>query len=77
MVDSDVNPSNYSVALWKFFNNVDPRRDIIIEDGRMIVDATRKMTGEGHPRPWPNDIIMDETTVGRVDEMWPRLGLME
>ncbi len=76
-VDGDVNPSDYSVSLWKFFNNVDPRRDIIVEDGRMIVDATRKTPEEGHTRPWPNDIVMDEATTKKVDEMWARLGVME
>jgi 4-hydroxy-3-polyprenylbenzoate decarboxylase len=54
---------------------VDPRRDIIIENGRMIIDATRKMPEEGHNRPWPNDIVMDEATVKKIDEMWARLGI--
>jgi 4-hydroxy-3-polyprenylbenzoate decarboxylase len=76
-VDVDVNPSDYSIALWKFFNNVDPRRDIIIADGRMIVDATRKTPEEGHPRPWPNDVVMDGQTVKKINGMWPGLGVTQ
>ncbi|MGK7345746.1 MAG: menaquinone biosynthesis decarboxylase [Candidatus Nitrospinota bacterium M3_3B_026] len=75
VVDRDVNPADYSTALWKFFNNVDPRRDIFTEGGRLFIDATRKMTEEGHPRDWPGELVMDGEVKRRVDEMWDRLGL--
>lgn len=75
VVDKDIDPANYSVALWKFFNNVDPNRDIIRENGRLIIDATKKLPKEGHTREWPDDLSMDAAVVSKVDEMWKRLGL--
>lgn len=75
VVDKEVAPSDYSTALWKFFNNVDPRRDIFTEGGRMFIDATRKMKEEGHPREWPDELVMDEDVKRRVDEKWERLGI--
>ncbi|MBI4666032.1 MAG: menaquinone biosynthesis decarboxylase [Nitrospinae bacterium] len=74
-LDKEIDPANYSVALWKFFNNVDPRRDMVFEDGRMIIDATKKLVEEGHPREWPDDLEMIPAVKTRVNEMWPRLGL--
>ncbi len=74
-LDKDVDPSSHSVALWKFFNNVDPSRDIFHEGGRLFVDATRKMKDEGHPREWPDELVMDDEIVKLVDEKWPRLGI--
>lgn len=74
-VDGDIDPADYSTALWKFFNNVDPRRDIFAEGGRLFIDATRKMAGEGHPREWPDELVMDGDVKKRVDEMWERMGL--
>jgi 4-hydroxy-3-polyprenylbenzoate decarboxylase len=74
-VDNDVDPHNHSVALWKFFNNVDPARDIVHEGGRIFIDATKKMRDEGHPREWPDELEMDDEIVKLVDEKWPRLGI--
>ncbi len=72
-LDKEIDPSDHSTALWKFFNNVDPKRDIFHEDGRLFIDATQKMRAEGHPREWPDELVMDDETVKQVDEMWPRL----
>ncbi len=73
VVDAHVNPADWPVALWKFFNNVDPRRDMFVEDGRLIIDATKKLVEEGHPREWPDELIMSDEIVERVNEKWPRL----
>jgi len=74
-VDNNVDPADYSVALWKFFNNVDPKRDIFFENDRLFIDATKKMEDEWHPREWPDELAMSEDVKAKVDEMWPRLGL--
>lgn len=91
VVDSDVNVHDYSEVTWRVFNNVDPKRDILITEGpldvldhsspkpyyghKMGIDATRKMPEEGHPRPWPKDIVMTEDVKKKVDEKWKELGL--
>jgi hypothetical protein len=43
---------------------------------KMGIDATRKWKEEGFDREWPERIEMDEETKRRVDEMWPRLGIL-
>ncbi len=91
VVDEDVDVHDYSEVAWRAFNNVDPRRDIIVTEGpldaldhssptafwgaKMGIDATRKWPNEGHPRPWPPDIAMSPDIVARVDALWPQLGL--
>jgi 4-hydroxy-3-polyprenylbenzoate decarboxylase len=41
----------------------------------MGIDATRKLPTEGFTRPWPDEILMDATTKGRVSELWKSLGI--
>ena len=74
-VDKDVDPSDYKVALWKFFNNVDPARDIFTENGRLFIDATKKLEEEGHRREWPGELVMSDEIKKRVDEKWDSFGL--
>jgi len=67
--DSDMDLADSSLLLWKAFNNVDPARDISMESERVIIDATRKGKFDGHKREWPDDIVMSEDAVKRVDDM--------
>ena len=75
VVDGDVDAKDHSAALWKFFNNCDPKRDIRNREGRIIIDATKKLPGEGHQREWPDELVMDPEVKARIDEMWPKLGI--
>lgn len=90
IVDKTVDPHDISTVAWKVFNNIDPRRDLIISDGpldaldhsspmqlfgsKVGVDATKKLPGEGHDRPWPDDIEMDMDTRALVDKRWAEYG---
>jgi 4-hydroxy-3-polyprenylbenzoate decarboxylase len=90
VVDGDVDVQNFSEVLWKVFNNVDPARDLQIVEGPLEVldhsapnalfgsklglDATRKWVEEGHPRPWPDDIVMSPEVLARVAERWREYG---
>ena len=69
LVDFQVDIRDYSVVLWKLFNNVDPSRDIVLEKSCVIIDATRKGIIDGHVREWPDDIEMSEDVKRRVDEI--------
>ena len=69
LYDSDIDLDDTPVLLWKIFNNVDPSRDIIMEKGIMIIDATKKGTADGHTREWPDDIVMSEEVVKKVEKM--------
>lgn len=91
VVDEAVNVQNMSEVLWKVFNNVDPKRDIMIVDGPLDaldhsspwphfgakagIDATKKWPAEGHQREWPEDILMDSAIQHLVDRRWNEYGL--
>ena len=89
--DKDTNVHDIGEVIWRWGNNVDPKRDIIFTEGpvdaldhtsplpfygsKMGVDATRKWPSEGFERDWPPDIEMDPEVVKKVDEIWDKLGL--
>lgn len=91
VVDHDVDVHNPSEVWWRVFNNIDPRRDLVLVEGpldvldhssptpvygsKMGLDATRKGPGEGHLREWPDDIVMDPAIKKLVDEKWESYGL--
>jgi 4-hydroxy-3-polyprenylbenzoate decarboxylase len=91
VVDHDVDVHNYSEVAWKALCALDPERDVQFSLGpvdtldhaqrmqdygsKMGIDATRKLPAEGFTRPWPDEILMDETTKGRVRELWKNLGI--
>jgi len=69
LYDHEIDINDDSVLLWKIFNNVDPLRDIVMEKGSIIIDATKKGISDGHTREWPDDIAMSEDVVKKVDLM--------
>ncbi|MEJ5300465.1 MAG: menaquinone biosynthesis decarboxylase [Thermodesulforhabdaceae bacterium] len=73
--DKGINLKDGSMVLWKIFNNVDPKRDIIVKEGRIVVNATKKGSQDGHTRPWPEDIVMDEDVRKRVRSRAKELGI--
>jgi 4-hydroxy-3-polyprenylbenzoate decarboxylase len=83
-VDENINPSNLPVALWRFCNNLDPKRDSILFEGRrgnkmvacMGLDGTTKTLAlDNFLRDWPNIIVADEKTIEAVDKKWSSLGI--
>jgi 4-hydroxy-3-polyprenylbenzoate decarboxylase len=91
VVDDHVDVHNLSQVMWRVFNNIDGRRDIILSDGpldaldhaspralfgtRVGIDATKKGPDDGHTRTWPDEITMDKEVISRIDEIWDQLGL--
>ncbi|SMC21300.1 3-octaprenyl-4hydroxybenzoate decarboxylase [Desulfacinum hydrothermale DSM 13146] len=75
--DSHIDLRDGSLVLWKLFNNVDPKRDLLRQDGRLVVDATKKGPEDGHLRTWPDDIAMDPHVVDRVVRRAKELGIEE
>jgi len=89
VVDHDVDIHNYSEVVWKALCTLDPERDVQFTLGpvdtldhaarmqdygsKMGIDATRKWASEGFSRPWPDEIVMDDVTKKRVDELWKGL----
>ena len=90
VVDAAVDVHNVSEVMWRVFNNIDPRRDVMMVDGpldaldhssplphygsKMGIDATTKWKEEGHTRRWPDDIVMTKEVRELVDRKWQSYG---
>jgi 4-hydroxy-3-polyprenylbenzoate decarboxylase len=74
LYDAHIDLNDNALALWKVFNNVDPRRDIRFTRWGAIIDATKKGPADGHTRPWPDDIAMAPELRRLVDEKFPEIG---
>jgi 4-hydroxy-3-polyprenylbenzoate decarboxylase len=72
--DAETDVKNNSCAVWKFFNNTDPKRDFHFFQEKIGIDATRKWKEEGYVREWPEELEMCEEVKKKVDGMWDRLG---
>ena len=91
VVDEDVNVQDLREVALKALNHIDPERDLQFTLGpvdsldhasrlpdygsKMGIDATRKWPSEGFARPWPDEIVMDQTTKMIVDKRWKELGI--
>ncbi|MBE0428648.1 MAG: menaquinone biosynthesis decarboxylase [Thermoleophilia bacterium] len=91
IVDEHVNVHDESEVAWRVFNNVDPRRDVVITEGpldvldhssptpnygaKMGLDATKAWASEGYPREWPDDIVMSGEIKRLVDMKWSSYGI--
>ena len=59
--------------MWKFFNNLDPKRDFYFEGDQLAIDVTQKLKEEGYRQSWPEEIEMSEEIKTRVDAKWNSL----
>lgn len=81
-VEHTVDAADLSVALWRFCNNLDPKRDFVLfknimdeNTGKytacMGLDGTIKTRQwDNFERPWPNIVVADDATIKQVDEKW-------
>jgi len=88
-VEHTVDANDLPVALWRFCNNLDPKRDHFIVKKHLTenphqytscigFDGTLKTKEfDDFYRDWPNIIIADDKTIRAVDEKWSKLGLGE
>ena len=61
----------HSDLLWLAAANTDPRRDIEVVDGVVVVDARSKRPGYGrNPRRFPNVVTSSVDTIKLVDARW-------
>jgi 4-hydroxy-3-polyprenylbenzoate decarboxylase len=86
VVDDDVDVHNTSEVLFRLCANTDPQRDSIFTKGpadvldhattemaigsKLGIDATKKLSGEGHKRGWPPLIKMDEGVRKKIDALF-------
>jgi 4-hydroxy-3-polyprenylbenzoate decarboxylase len=86
-VEHTVNAKDLPVALWRFCNNLDPRRDSHLVQltskhqssktwACMGLDGTIKTKAhDNFQRDWPNIIVADDATIASVDKKWNELGI--
>ncbi len=86
-VEHTVDAGDLPTALWRFANNLDPRRDHHLyraeaADGTgsyhacMGFDGTMKTKEfDNFQRDWPNIIVADDATIRSVDAKWNELGM--
>lgn len=90
-VEHTVDANDLTTALWRFCNNLDPKRDHFLcqhptHDSRLTThpsytacmgfDGTRKTKElDNFHRDWPNIIVADNATIQVVDEKWDSLGI--
>ena len=90
-VEHTVDANDLPTALWRFCNNLDPKRDYYLNKRSvsrsesqlsnsytacMGLDGTRKTKElDDFQRDWPNIIVADDETIKAVDEKWELLGL--
>jgi 4-hydroxy-3-polyprenylbenzoate decarboxylase len=91
VVDEEVNVHDEQDVLFHMGANVDWRRDTVIVDGpvdildhaapfegaggKIGIDATRKIPGEGTVRGWPGRIVMSDSIKNLVTRRWSEYGL--
>ena len=56
LFDKEIDLNDGSLMLWKLFNNVDPGRDMIFHNKRLVIDACKKGIMDGHKREWPDEL---------------------
>ncbi|SHE85115.1 menaquinone biosynthesis decarboxylase [Flavisolibacter ginsengisoli] len=88
-VEHTVNANDLTVALWRFCNNLDPKRDNTLVQRPSSIDESKTYSCMGldgtikskemdnFQRDWPNIIVSDEATIKSVDAKWDKLGLGE
>jgi len=81
-VEHTVDANDLPVALWRFCNNLDPKRDHFICKTQSATDANKYSACIGFDgtikskefdnfqRDWPNIIVSDQKTIHAVDEKW-------
>jgi 4-hydroxy-3-polyprenylbenzoate decarboxylase len=86
-VEHTVDATDLSTALWRFCNNLDPKRDHTLTDrpnptdpakrtAILGLDGTLKTAAlDNFQRDWPNIIVANDETIRSVDAKWPELGL--
>lgn len=88
-VEHTVAANDLPVALWRFCNNLDPKRDhILFQDvahtdadktfACLGLDGTMKTKAfDNFHRDWPNIIVADDATIEGIDKKWSELGIGE
>ena len=93
VVDAECDVHDYAEVAWRAFGNVDYAHDVLhtvgpvdhldhaayeqFFGGKLGVDATRKLPGEGYRREggWPTECVLDAATEQLVERRWREYGI--
>ena len=85
VVDEHVDVHDYEEVFFRVCANVDPKRDVLLSEGRSTSSTTRRRSSStaassgSTPRtrgrrrargPWPEEIVMSDEISGLVDRRW-------
>ncbi len=83
-VEHTIDTNDLPTALWRFCNNLDPKRDQHLYKSEATGKYTACMGFDGtmktkefddFNRDWPNIIVANDATIKSVDEKWGALGI--
>ena len=92
VVDRDCDVHDLSRSFWKVLNSVEWQRDMVFAGipgeerpekngfpfgGKLGIDATRKLPGEGSIDPWPDEIRMNGSIRELVSSRWHDYGFRD
>ena len=59
---------NAYMLIWRVANNIDSKRDILIENNLILIDATDKGELDNFPRRWPDDVDCTKEIIDSLKE---------
>ncbi|MFM9908029.1 MAG: menaquinone biosynthesis decarboxylase, partial [Chitinophagaceae bacterium] len=86
-VEHTVDANDLPVALWRFCNNLDPKRDSVLNQKASFNNSEKNISCMGFDgtiktkeldnfyRDWPNIIVAADETIAFIDAKWNELGL--
>jgi 4-hydroxy-3-polyprenylbenzoate decarboxylase len=86
LVDSDVPVDDFRQVYWRTLNQVVWGRDLVVGDlgdptkpagGRLGLDATRKLPGEGACETWPEELAWPHDVQQLINRRWREYGFTE
>lgn len=74
VVDSAKNAlDNPYMLTWRIVNNIDAKRDVLVHNDMVFIDATDKGICDGYPREWPKDTNCNAKVIAHLQH----LGLLD
>ncbi|PAF45792.1 menaquinone biosynthesis decarboxylase [Helicobacter sp. 11S02629-2] len=59
---------NYYMLIWRVVNNIDVLRDLYIDEGLIVLDATAKGEIEGYTKKWPKEVFCNKDVIKSLQE---------
>jgi 4-hydroxy-3-polyprenylbenzoate decarboxylase len=86
IVDADLPVTDFAQVYWRVLNQTVWGRDLVLADpgdsscaadGRMGIDATRKLPAEAGGSEWPQELVWPEEVRSLLDRRWRDYGFTE